>query len=36
MSNPNPALVPSHPSCKPYREGTDNGYRGWQGIESSR
>jgi hypothetical protein len=36
MSDLNPDSVPNHPSCKPHREGSDNGYRGWQGVETGR
>ena len=36
MSDPDPALVPNNPSCKPYRESSNNGYYGRQGVESSR
>jgi hypothetical protein len=35
MSDLNPASVPNDPSCKPHREGSDNGYLGWQGVETS-
>ena len=35
MGDPNPALVLHHPSCKPYREGSNDGYRGRKGVESS-
>ena len=36
MIDLNPASVPNHPSCKPHREGSDDGYRGWQGVETGR
>jgi hypothetical protein len=29
MSDLNPASVPNHPTCKPHREASDNGYRGF-------
>ena len=34
MIDPIPASVPNRPSCKSHREGSDNGYRGWQGVET--
>jgi hypothetical protein len=30
MSDLDPASVPNDLSCKPHREGSDNGYLGWQ------
>jgi len=35
MSDLNLASVPNDPSCKSHRERSDNGYRGWQGVETS-
>jgi hypothetical protein len=36
MSDLNATSLPHRPSCKSHREGSDNGYYGWQGVESSR
>ena len=33
-ANPIAASVPNHSSCKPRREGDDDGYHGRQGVEA--